>query len=46
MKKYTTPEIEVIAFQSADVLMTSGETPTIADEQLQGNNYKSVYSND
>ena len=41
MKNYETPELEVVVFESADVLMTSGDT--IPEEPIVGNNYNDVY---
>lgn len=42
MKKYISPKAEVIELRSSDVLATSEETTTIAEEDLKGNNYAAV----
>ena len=41
MKDYLKPEMDVVVFESADVLMTSGDT--IVEEPIVGNNYNNVY---
>lgn len=43
MKEYIKPQIDVVVFETADVLMTSGEQ-LIVDEPVKGNNYGNVYS--
>lgn len=40
--KYIKPEIEIVNFETADVLMTSGEVISIPEESLAGNNYKDI----